>query len=164
MVPCFNPMLKIKATIPCSNTMPQHHATVAAPIPWYTALPMIHTHSKLPIPQSHALFPSSKPCWTSHTTIPCPLPSSNAMLRCNGIIACYYPRLYLLARIPCFSPCSKTQANRTMHSYFSMVLCMHCVILFFVHCCVKNLCTDAIIDAFLGYSSLKRQHILWLSA
>ncbi len=89
---------------------------------------------------------------------------SHLWMQCFDLMVLSHARLYLHARIPFFSPCLKPNITEPcILTYLSMVLCMHCIILFLCTV-VSKLCTDAIIGAFLLYSSLKRQHMLWLSA
>jgi hypothetical protein len=167
MAPCVKPVLKTHATIhaprstPCYNRMLQSHdrnfqcsdlthKNILYPIP------MLLAHAKLPILQSQISFLCPNPTLLrSHVRTP----FSNTIQQSHATSQSYkcMSEPHALVLVP---KTKLTEPSIRTFPWFCACIALFC----FCALWCQKLCTDAISGAFLGYSSLKRQHILWLSA
>jgi hypothetical protein len=150
------------APTPCYNRMLQSHDIRNFPCTDHTHKNILYpnhmllAHAKLPILQSQISFLCPNPTLLrSHVIIPFSNTMQQSHATSQGYNCMSEPNALVLVPKPKLTePCIST------FPWFCACIALFC----FCALLCQKLCTDAIIGAFLGYSSLKRQHMLWLSA
>jgi hypothetical protein len=125
--------------VPCINPVLKKHSTIHAPTPCYNRMLQSHDIRNFPCSDhthQNILYPN--PMLLAHAKLHAQ--GSNCMSEPNALVLVPKPKLT--------EPCIHT------FPWFCACIALFC----FCALWCQKLCTDAIIGAFLGYSSLKRQH------